>query len=259
MRITNGRRTWRPLAATAAATLAGGLLVGTPFPADADTTSPPTARHAAAQAATPEHTSPDLDVLFIGAHPDDEAGRLSTYGQWHEDSDLKTGVITITRGEGGGNAVGPEEGPALGLIREAEERRAVSRAGITDIYNLDQVDFYYTVSAPLTEEVWGHDDTLERVVRIIRETTPEVIVTMDPAPSPGNHGNHQYAGRMAFEGYNLAGDPSAFPDQIQDEGLSAFAPSKLLLQTSRGTSSNGPNCPTTFVPQRSTQNIYGVW
>ena len=257
MRISFGRRKDRRpshqagglVVVGASLALAGGLLV-------APVAAGQTVQSAAAAEAS---TSPDLDVLFIGAHPDDEAGRLSTYGQWNEFNDVTTGVITITRGEGGGNAVGPEEGPALGLIREAEERRAVARADIRDIYNLDQVDFYYTVSAPLTEEVWGHDDTLERVVRIIRETRPEVIVTMDPAPSPGNHGNHQYAGRMAFEGYNVAGDPSAFPGQIQDEQLAPWAPSKLLLQTSRGASSNGPSCPTTFVPQRPTQNIYGVW
>ncbi|MGH3505688.1 MAG: PIG-L family deacetylase, partial [Nocardioidaceae bacterium] len=256
MRISFGRRKDRRpshqasgLVVGASLALAGGLLV-------APVAAGQTVQSAAAAEAS---TSPDLDVLFIGAHPDDEAGRLSTYGQWNEFNDVTTGVITISRGEGGGNAVGPEEGPALGLIREAEERRAVGYAGIEHVYNLDKVDYYYTVSAPLTEEVWGHDDTLERVVRIIRETTPEVIVTMDPAPSPGNHGNHQYSGRMAFEGYNLAGDPTAFPGQIQDEQLAPWAPSKLLLQTSRGTSSNGPSCPTTFVPQRPTQNIYGVW
>ena len=188
MRSSPGRHGWRPLTALAVTTLAGGLLVGVTTPADA---APAVAPHskAAAAAVGPAHTSPDLDVLFIGAHPDDEAFALSTYGQWNEYNDIQTGVITITRGEGGGNAVGPEEGPALGLIREAEERRAVGRAGINDVYDLDQVDFYYTVSAPLTEQVWGHDDTLERVVRVIRETKPEVIITMDPAPSPGNHGS----------------------------------------------------------------------
>jgi hypothetical protein len=113
-------------------------------PSTLDAAAAPSHRAPAAAApasAAGEHTSPDLDVLFIGAHPDDEAFRLATYGQWHEYDDITTGVVTITRGEGGGNAVGPEEGPALGLIREAEERRAVSRAGITDVYNLDQVDF----------------------------------------------------------------------------------------------------------------------
>jgi LmbE family N-acetylglucosaminyl deacetylase len=205
-------------------------------------------------------TDPDLDVLFIGAHPDDEAFGLATYGQWNEYDDIRSGVITITRGEGGGNAVGPEEGPALGMIREAEERRAVARAGITDIYNLDQVDFYYTVSAPLTEQAWGHDDTLDRVVRIIRETRPEVITTMDTAPSPGNHGNHQYAGRMAFEAYRLAGDPNAFPEQITDEGLEPWTPSKLFRSGARGqTTGNGPDCPTSFTPTRPAQNIYGIW
>ncbi len=258
MRIRTDRRAPRRSShpARALTVVAAAAAVTTSLLVASNATAAPPQSEGGAEAGL---TSPDLDVLFIGAHPDDEAGRLSTYGQWHENNDISTGVITITRGEGGGNAVGPEEGPPLGLIREAEERRAVSRAGITDVYNLDQVDFYYTVSAPLTEEVWGHDDTLERVVRVIRETTPEVIVTMDPAPSPGNHGNHQYAGRMAFEGYNLAGDGSAFPGQITDEGLRPWAPDKLLLQTSRGTSTPGPSCPTTFVPLRPTQNVYGVW
>ena len=69
--------------------------------------------------------SVDLDVLYIGAHPDDEAWTLAAFGQWNEFEDQTAGVITITRGEGGGNAVGLEEGPALGLIREGEERTAV--------------------------------------------------------------------------------------------------------------------------------------
>ena len=68
----------------------------------------------------------DLDVLFVGAHPDDEAFGLAVYGAWGEELGVRTGVVTITRGEGGGNAAGPEEGPPLGLLREAEERRAVA-------------------------------------------------------------------------------------------------------------------------------------
>src|SRR5215467_13356451 len=100
-----------------------------------------------------------LDVLFVGAHPDDESGDLSTFGQWNEQRHLRTGVLAITRGEGGGNAVGTEEGPALGLLREAEERTAVALAGIHDIDYLDKVDFYYTVSDQLTRSVWDHDST----------------------------------------------------------------------------------------------------
>ncbi|MFC4008875.1 sugar-binding protein [Nonomuraea purpurea] len=200
----------------------------------------------------------DLDALFVGAHPDDEAFSLSTLGQWNEEHRVRTGVVTVTRGEGGGNAVGPEEGPALGLLREAEERSAVARAGVREVFNLDDVDFYYTVSAPLTDQVWG-GDTLEKVVRVIRRTRPEIILTMDPAPSPGNHGNHQEAARLAVEAFYAAADPKAFPAQISREGLRPFAPSRLLLGGLRGTSRSGPDCATTFQPANPAQNVYGVW
>ncbi|MBT2224978.1 sugar-binding protein [Nonomuraea sp. NEAU-A123] len=200
----------------------------------------------------------DLDALFVGAHPDDEAFSLSTLGQWNEDHDVRTGVVTVTRGEGGGNAVGPEEGPALGLLREAEERTAVGKAGVREVFNLDDVDFYYTVSAPLTDQIWG-EDTLEKVVRIVRQTRPEVLLTMDPAPSPGNHGNHQQAARLAVEAFYAAADPKAFPEQITREGLRPFAPARLFLGGGRGTSQVGPTCAATFRPANPAQNVYGVW
>lgn len=215
-----------------------------PTPPDATTSSGPPA---------------DLDVMFVGAHPDDEAGALSTFGQWGTDHDVSTGVITITRGEGGGNAVGPEEGPALGLIREREERDAVGKAGITDVYNLDEVDFYYTVSEPLTAQVWDHEETLAKTVRILRQTRPEVLVTMNPAPSPGNHGNHQEAARIAVEAYHAAGDPSRFPEQVTEEGLQAFAPDRILMRGATGTGANGPGCAAAFDPADPSQTVYGVW
>ncbi|MCK2215975.1 PIG-L family deacetylase [Actinomadura sp. ATCC 31491] len=200
----------------------------------------------------------DLDALFVGAHPDDEAFSLSTLGQWNEDHRVRTGVVTVTRGEGGGNAVGPEEGPALGLLREAEERAAVARAGVREVFNLDDVDFYYTVSAPLTDQVWG-GDTLEKVVRVVRQTRPEVLLTMDPAPTPGNHGNHQEAARLAVEAFYAAADPKAFPEQLTKEGLKPFAPARLLTGGGRGTSQPGPSCAATFQPANPAQNVYGVW
>jgi LmbE family N-acetylglucosaminyl deacetylase len=201
----------------------------------------------------------DLDVLFIGAHPDDEAFRLSTYGQLEEFEGLEVGVITITRGEGGGNAVGTEEGPALGLLREQEERAAVGIAGIEHIYNLDKVDFYYTVSAPLTEETWGYDDTLERVVRVVRATQPEIIVTMNPAPTPGNHGHHQMAARFAVAAFDGAGDPSMFPDQLEVEGLDLWQPSKLFTSPFFRDAPTGQVCETEFTRQDPTDVVYGVW
>ncbi|MCR8526608.1 PIG-L family deacetylase, partial [Escherichia coli] len=102
-----------------AALLVTGL-AAVPVPASAQA---PAAAPSAVAARVPAHTGPaDLDVLYVGAHPDDEAFGLSTLGEWRERYGARTGVVTVTRGEGGGNAVGPEEGPALGLIREREER-----------------------------------------------------------------------------------------------------------------------------------------
>ena len=195
-----------------ATAVVGALLVAGALAAPSATAEP---QRSAAQPKDPG----DLDVLFVGAHPDDESGRLSMFGEWRERFGVKTGVVTVTRGEGGGNAVGPEEGPALGLIREAEERRAVGHAGVTDVYNLDKVDFYYSVSEPLHRQTWGHQDSLGRLVRVIRETTPDIIMTMDTAPSPGNHGGHQEASLLATEAYYAAGDPSRFPEQLRNESF----------------------------------------
>ncbi|GAA0594136.1 PIG-L family deacetylase [Streptomyces crystallinus] len=172
------------------------------------------------------------DVLFVGAHPDDESSSLAAFGQWRERQGLSTGVVTVTRGEGGGNAVGTEEGAALGLIREGEEREAVRRAGIRNVFYLDKPDFWYTLSAPLTAAVWNRPpqppaDTLSRLVRLIRATTPREVVVMDPRPFR-QHGGHQEAARLAVEAFRIAGDPKAFPEQITREKYAAWKPSRLL-------------------------------
>ncbi len=200
----------------------------------------------------------DLDVLFIGAHPDDEAFGLAAYGQWNEFADVNMGVITVTRGEGGGNAIGPEEGPALGLIREAEERTAVGYAGIEHVYYMDKVDFYYTVSAPLTIQTWDYEDTLERVVRVVRTTRPEVIITMNPSPTPGNHGHHQVAARLAIDAFYAAADPERFPDQITDEGLEAWSAASIW-QSPFLFAAPGPDCATSYHPSDPTEVTFGVW
>ncbi|MEU6036482.1 sugar-binding protein [Actinomadura sp. NPDC047616] len=213
-----------------------------------------------AQAAAPSRPAEKgrLDVLFVGAHPDDEAGGLSTYGQWNEYDGARVGVLTVTRGEGGGNAAGTEEGPPLGLLREDEERRAVGKAGVANIHYLDDVDFYYTVSAPLTADVWDHREALGRVVRLVRQTRPKVIVTMEPAPVPGQHGNHQEAGRLATEAYFLAADPKAYPEQITREGLRPWAPGRLF-NTGGASGPSGPSCASGFTPSAQAATVYGVW
>ncbi len=253
--MSHGTTPRRRLAAVAAVAVAA---LGLTAPALA---APSGAAKAAAppDAITSSGTPVDLDALFIGAHPDDEAFSLSTLGEWKQNNDVRIGVITVTRGEGGGNAVGPEEGPALGLLREKEERSAVGMAGVTDVFNLDEVDFYYTVSDPLTQQIWDHEQTLGKVVRIIRSTKPEVLLTMNPAPSPGNHGNHQEAGRLAIEAFYAAADPTRFPEQLSQEHLRTWAPGKVLRGGLTGTSSVGPNCGSTFTTTDPSATAYGVW
>ncbi|HWV23121.1 MAG TPA: sugar-binding protein, partial [Thermomicrobiales bacterium] len=230
-------------------------------PESSEEASPEASTPAASPVASPVEISGtvDLDVLFVGAHPDDEAGGLSTYGQWNEYDDVQVGVITVTRGEGGGNAVGTEEGPALGLLREAEERNAVGMANVEHIYNLDKVDFYYTVSAQLAAETWGYDETLEKVVRVIRTTKPEIIITMNPSPTPGQHGHHQVAGRLAIDAFYAAADPNAFPGQITDEGLSPWRASRIMQSGAAGQATPGPQCAETYQSAEATDVIWGVW
>ncbi|WP_438483925.1 sugar-binding protein [Streptomyces sp. S186] len=197
-------------------------------------------------AVAPSHDRAHTDVLFIGAHPDDEFQSLATFGQWRQRRGLSTGVATITRGEGGGNAVGPEEGAKLGLIREREERKAVGLVGIRNVYYLDKPDFWYTLSAPLTGKVWNRapqrrTDTLERIVRLIRATTPKTVVTMDPRPF-NQHGAHQQAARLAVEAFRLAADPTAFPEQIRKEKYRPWKPSELLTQSWGFKGPVGPGC-----------------
>lgn len=220
---------------------------------------------AAALAAAPsalaaEQEPVKLNAMFIGAHPDDEAGLLPTYGIWDEVFGARTGVITVTRGEGGGNAAGLEEGAPLGILREREERRAVGRAGIRNIYNLDLQDFFYTYSVPLTRQVWNYDVALERVVRVVRQTRPDTVVTMNQMPSPGQHGNHIAAAWLAYEAYNLAGDPAAYPNQILNEGLRPWRIKSIYQSggTVTGSPATGQACETTYTPEAGSE-VYRTW
>ena len=148
------------------------------------------------------------------AHPDDDTSIIGPCGVWHARYDVKCGIIMVTRGEGGGNAVGQELGPALGLRRENEDRVAHFRSGTVDIFNIDRVDFFYNTSAPLTQYFWGQDETLRRITRIIRMTQPEIYIGFTPSLDVG-HGNHQQAGRYIWEGVKAAADPAMFPEQLR--------------------------------------------
>lgn len=172
----------------------------------------------------------DVDLMFVGAHPDDDTAVMSTFARYLLDEGFRATVITATGGEGGGNATGPETGIALGLIRAEEERRALELVGVKSSHFLGLLDFYFTLSAEETAKKWG-DSYLCDVVRYVRLQRPEVMVTM--WPGPGTHGQHQMAGRAATIAFDKAADPSFCPELITEEHLEPFQPLKLYYSGQR--------------------------
>jgi LmbE family N-acetylglucosaminyl deacetylase len=169
------------------------------------------------------------DLLGVFAHPDDETGVAPLMAYYALGAGKVVSHVYCTRGEGGGNMVGRQGGMALGVLREAELKDCLTKLGVRHTYFLDREDFAYTEGLGITLEKWGHDATLGRLVRLVRALRPEVIVTMNPAPTPGQHGNHQAAGWLAVEAFDAAADPSRFPEQIELEGLSPWRPRKLYF------------------------------
>jgi len=175
------------------------------------------------------------DILGVFAHPDDETGAAGTLAAYALGKGSVIAHVYCTRGEGGGNMVGTQGGPALGILREIELRQCLATLGVQRCFFLDQTDFAYTESLSVTLEKWGHEETLRRLVRHVRALRPEVILTMNPAPTPGQHGNHQAAGVLAIEAFDAAGDPARFPEQLRGEGLSVWQPRKLYYGGPAGT------------------------
>jgi LmbE family N-acetylglucosaminyl deacetylase len=153
------------------------------------------------------------DVLLIVAHPDDE-GAATPYLARAIDEGKRVGVVFGTRGSSGANEAGAEQAAALGTIREIEARRALNTLGITNVWFLGGQD---TASQNVLQSLanWGHGAALQQLLRIVRLTRPEVILTFLPGTFIGeDHGDHQAAGVLATEAFDLAGDPVAFAEQL---------------------------------------------
>jgi len=154
-----------------------------------------------------------VDILLVVAHPDDE-GAATPYLARAIDEGKRVAVAYGTRGSSGENQAGPEQAAAMGEIREIEARRALSVLGIDKVWFLGGKD---TASQDVLESLasWGHAARLENLVRLVRLTRPEVILTFLPGTFVGeDHGDHQAAGVIATEAFDLAGDPTVFPEQV---------------------------------------------
>jgi LmbE family N-acetylglucosaminyl deacetylase len=169
------------------------------------------------------------DMLVVFAHPDDETGMAPTLAHYALGENRRIVAVYATRGEGGGNMVGRQGGPALGLLRESELRQCLSALGVERTHFLGQLDWAYTESAQMTLEFWDADAVREQLVRVFRAFRPEVVVTMNPVPAPGQHGHHQAIGILSIESFRQAARQDAYPDQIRKEGLDPWQPRKLYI------------------------------
>jgi LmbE family N-acetylglucosaminyl deacetylase len=153
------------------------------------------------------------DILLVVAHPDDE-GAATPYLARALDDHKRVAVVFGTCGSSGANEAGTEQAAALGAIREVEARNALATLGITNVWFLSGRD---TASQNVLQSLasWDHGVTLEQLVRLVRLTRPEVILTFLPGAFIGeDHGDHQASGVLATEAFDLAGDPSVFPEQV---------------------------------------------
>jgi len=178
------------------------------------------------------------DILVVLAHPDDETIVAAYLAREINDSQKRVAVVYGTKGGGGNNNVGPEQAAAMGEIREIEGRQASGSLGITNVWFLSGHDLA-SQDVLNSLEYWGHGACLEQLVRLVRLTRPSVVLTLLPDFTTGeNHGDHQAAGVLATEAFDMAGDPTAFAEQISPthdpdrngnltEALRAWQPEKI--------------------------------
>ncbi len=152
-------------------------------------------------------------ILYITAHPDDESSSVLTYLARGLHADVA--LLSLTRGEGGQNALGPEQAPQLGLIR-TQELLAATRGYGAKLYFTRAKDFGYSKTPAETEKIWG-DQVLEDMVRVIRSFRPTIVIN-NWGGVHGGHGHHQASGVLTPQAVALAADEKAFPELVK-EGL----------------------------------------
>jgi LmbE family N-acetylglucosaminyl deacetylase len=196
----------------------------------------------AAEPVSPASILPELrsfremgSVLYVAAHPDDENTQLIAYlarGRYY-----RTAYLSVTRGDGGQNVLGPELDEKLGVARTQELLAARRLDGGRQFFTR-AIDFGFSKDYRETLKIWDREQVVSDIVRIIRTFRPDVIVTrFSPEPS-GTHGHHTASAVLALEAFKLAGDPKAFPDQLVN--LTPWQPRRILVN-GRGGGTNAGN------------------
>src|SRR5437762_1479462 len=150
-------------------------------------------------------------VLCIAAHPDDENTNLMAF--WANGSLYEAAYLSVTRGDGGQNLIGPELGERLGVIR-TEELLEARRIDHGKQFFTRAIDFGFSKTADETMRIWDHDKILGDVVWIIRNFQPDVIVTRFSPEDEKTHGHHTASAILAQEGFSAAAEPNRFPEQL---------------------------------------------
>lgn len=152
-------------------------------------------------------------VLYIAAHPDDENTRL--LGYLANERKLRTGYLSLTRGDGGQNLIGKEQGEMLGLIR-TQELLAARRVDGAEQFFTCAYDFGYSKNPEETFSFWNKESVLADVVWVIRNFKPDVIICRFPTTGEGGHGHHTASAILAVEAFKAAADPTRFPEHLKE-------------------------------------------
>ena len=151
-------------------------------------------------------------VLYIAAHPDDENTAFLAYCT--SGKLFRTGYLALTRGDGGQNLLGSEQGEELSVIR-TQELLAARRTDGAEQFFSSAIDFGYSKNSEETLNIWNRQKILSDVVWIIRKFRPDIIVLRFPGDGSGGHGNHTASAILAKEAFKFSNDPNVFPEQLK--------------------------------------------
>ena len=187
-----------------------------------------------------------VSVLTIVAHPDDENNAL--HALLSRGLGARVSLVSLTRGGGGQNEIGPELFDGLRILR-TEELLTSHRLDAVEQYFGMVSDFGYSFSVEETLDKWDQEKTLGEVVRMLREFRPDVVFTLPPTGTGGGQ-HHQATGRLVHEAFDVAGDPDRFPEHAE-LGLLPWRPVRLLIGGVGGSPASGET--------RTVRLDTGVW
>ena len=169
-------------------------------------------------------------VLHVAAHPDDENTQLITY--FARARGFRTAYLSITRGDGGQNVLGPEFDEELGLIR-THELLAARRLDGGQQFFTRAIDFGFSKDYTETLKIWDKEQVVGDVVRVIRTFQPDVIATRFSLEPGGTHGHHTASAVLALEAFRLAGNPNAYPEQLKGD-IVPWQPKRIVINGGGG-------------------------